>query len=225
MSSTVHDVAAAVLARVGPTEAMKLQKLVYYSQAWHLALTDSPLFPDTIQAWKDGPVVQALWQGHRGRRSVGRWEPGNGAALAPRSAAVVDLVCQVYGGLSGDELSELTHQELPWRQARGNTPEGQASQAAISTETMTSYYRGRELAGRSVADLVSGGLAGLQNPQITAAERRRLLADIRAEYAGSPRHEPGPPPAVGTAQHGECALTSNTQVRVDRTRPTRERAR
>ena len=225
MTSTVHDVAAAVLARVGPTEAMKLQKLVYYSQAWHLALTDRPLFSAPIEAWKDGPVVQELWQGHRGRRTVARWEDGNPAALPQHSAAVVDLVCQVYGGLSGDELSELTHQELPWRQARGATPDGQWSRAAIRTDTMTSYYRHRELAGRTVADLVSGGLAGLQNPQITPERRRAALAAIRAEYAGPPRHEPALPAPVATGTHPDCVPPPPAQVRLDRRRPTRERTR
>jgi uncharacterized phage-associated protein len=56
LSGNAHDVAAAVLAQVGPMEAMRLQKLVYYSQAWHLAFVDEPIFADTIQAWRDGPL-------------------------------------------------------------------------------------------------------------------------------------------------------------------------
>ncbi|MFI5930904.1 Panacea domain-containing protein [Actinoplanes sp. NPDC051494] len=40
---------------------MCLQKLVYYSQSWHLALLGEPLFRDTIQAWRDGPVTLTLW--------------------------------------------------------------------------------------------------------------------------------------------------------------------
>lgn len=44
----VDDVAAALLARTGSITTMKLQKLVFYSQAWHLAFTGGPLFPETI---------------------------------------------------------------------------------------------------------------------------------------------------------------------------------
>jgi uncharacterized phage-associated protein len=42
-------------------DAMRLQKLLYYVQAWHLAVTDEPLFPEQIKAWKDGPVN---WASH-----------------------------------------------------------------------------------------------------------------------------------------------------------------
>ena len=30
---------------------LKLQKLVYYAQAWFLALNDKPLFEEEMQAW------------------------------------------------------------------------------------------------------------------------------------------------------------------------------
>lgn len=225
MTATVHDVAAAVLARVGPTEAMKLQKLVYYSQAWHLALTDDALFDDDIQAWNRGPVVDALFQKHRGKRMVHRWETGHPGRITGTSEQVLALVCQVYGGLSGDELSEMTHQELPWRQARGTTPDGEYSRAPIVKETMKRFYRQRQLAGRSVADLVSGGLAGLQNPQITVAERRRLLADIRAEYRQQPSHGAGLPEPVGVGFRQDGDHDASVRVVENRKRPARGRLR
>jgi uncharacterized phage-associated protein len=53
----VSDVAEYILEKVGETTAMKLQKLVYYSQAWHLAWTEQPLFKDKIEAWCNGPVI------------------------------------------------------------------------------------------------------------------------------------------------------------------------
>ena len=42
----VDDVASAILNRLGEMTAMKLQKLVYYSQAWHLVWEEKPLFVD-----------------------------------------------------------------------------------------------------------------------------------------------------------------------------------
>ena len=44
----------------GQMTAKKLEKLVYYAQAWHLARHQRPLFPETIEAWAQGPVVRHL---------------------------------------------------------------------------------------------------------------------------------------------------------------------
>jgi uncharacterized phage-associated protein len=40
---------------------LKLQKLVYYAQGFHLALTEKPLFDEAIEAWEHGPVVPGLY--------------------------------------------------------------------------------------------------------------------------------------------------------------------
>ena len=39
----------------------KLQKLVYYSQAWSLVMNDKKLFKDPIEAWVHGPAVRSLY--------------------------------------------------------------------------------------------------------------------------------------------------------------------
>jgi uncharacterized phage-associated protein len=41
---------------------LKLQKLVYYAQAWSLALLDRPLFDEEVEAWAHGPVVETVFQ-------------------------------------------------------------------------------------------------------------------------------------------------------------------
>ena len=63
--ATVFDVAQYILEKHGEMTAMKLQKLVYYAQAWHIAWTDGPLFDNRIEAWADGPVCPDLFQLHR----------------------------------------------------------------------------------------------------------------------------------------------------------------
>ncbi len=60
------DVAAYILRKQGPMTAMKLQKLVYYSQAWHLVWEERRLFEEAIEAWANGPVVRELYLRHRG---------------------------------------------------------------------------------------------------------------------------------------------------------------
>ncbi len=53
---------------------VKLQKLVYYSQAWHLVWEDRPLFPERIEAWANGPVVPDLYREHRGDFELTSWK-------------------------------------------------------------------------------------------------------------------------------------------------------
>ena len=69
--ASVNDVAQYVLNRIGYTSTMKLQKLVFYSQAYSLASTGKPLFEDRIEAWANGPVVPSLFSEHRGRYVIG----------------------------------------------------------------------------------------------------------------------------------------------------------
>lgn len=227
MPSNVHDVAAAVLTHVGPVEAMRLQKLVYYSQAWHLALVDEPLFPDPIEAWRDGPVTVALWDRHRGQRTVRSWPTGDPGNLALTGSQVVSLVCQVYGDLSGDDLSELTHNELPWRVARQGLPDHEPSKARIRDEEMKRFYRRRSLAGRRVADLVSGGLHGPADTEISDAERRQILADIRSDFRRQTADDgPGSPKPLASAftTDSDHAQPPRVAARINRERPQRASA-
>ena len=94
----VQDVAAAILDRCGSMTAMKLEKLVYYCQCWHLARAGQALFSDPIEAWKQGPVVPALYQKHRGTYTVNHWPHGDaslcrdGIAVAGAFRASGDLL-------------------------------------------------------------------------------------------------------------------------------------
>src|SRR5271170_6235706 len=74
-----HDVAAYILQKCGPMTAMKLQKLVYYCQAWSLVWDESPLFNEPIEAWANGPVVPSLFSKLQGTYIVTRRILGKGA--------------------------------------------------------------------------------------------------------------------------------------------------
>lgn len=136
----VDDVAAAILERWGPVDTWKLQKLVYYCQAWHLVWETQQLFTDPIEAWANGPVVPALYQQHKGRYRVSAWPSGKGSRLTPEESSSVDAVLNHYGDMPGHVLAALTHREDPWRLARGSLPLGVSSNAVISDESMAEYY-------------------------------------------------------------------------------------
>lgn len=106
MAAHVVDVAEHLLGRLGPMTAAKLQKLVYYCQAWHVAWCGVPLFDEPVEAWASGPVVPALFELHKG---VYRLYPGmlyladqaRTSRVTVRHAAgrwVWAVVCPAWGG-------------------------------------------------------------------------------------------------------------------------------
>jgi len=139
--ANVHDVAAYILERQGELSTWKLQKLVYYSQAWHLVWEEEALFPDRIEAWANGPVIPKLYQNHRGYFSVKTW-PGDPSKLAPAQKSSIDAVLNFYGDKKGAWLSELTHRESPWLEARAGLTPGQRSNKEITKGALAEYYGG-----------------------------------------------------------------------------------
>lgn len=141
--ATVFDVADYVLKKQGSMTATKLQKLCYYSQAWHLVWEETALFQERIEAWANGPVVRSLYRQHRLQYLVDNMDGvGDGSRLTPPEKETVDVVLGFYGSMSGAELSELTHREDPWRRARAETPPGERSDAEIPLAFMAEYYEG-----------------------------------------------------------------------------------
>jgi uncharacterized phage-associated protein len=137
--ATVHDVAEFILRTRGEMSPMKLQKLVYYSQAWALAWTDRPLFSARIEAWANGPVVPELYTRHKGQYLV-KTVSGNADALTTSERETVEKVLEFYGGRSPQWLSDLTHMERPWREARAGIPDGERGNNEIKLDVMTEYY-------------------------------------------------------------------------------------
>jgi uncharacterized phage-associated protein len=137
---SAHDVAAYILEKHGPLSAMKLQKLVYYSQAWSLVWDDRPLFEERIRAWAHGPVVPELYQEHRGLFEVRAWPRGNASALNAAERETVDVVLGYYGDRNAQVLSDWTHSEEPWKRARAGLPDGERGNAEITLDSMMEYY-------------------------------------------------------------------------------------
>jgi uncharacterized phage-associated protein len=138
--ANVHDVAAYILSKRGSMSSMKLQKLVYYAQAWHLVWEDEPLFPERIEAWANGPVVRELYNVHRGRFRVDEWPRGTPRRLTEAERESIDAVLEDYGDLDGRKLSVLTHSEDPWRDAREGLAPTARSNEEITPEALQAYY-------------------------------------------------------------------------------------
>jgi uncharacterized phage-associated protein len=143
---SVHDVAAFILAERGPMSAMKLQKLVYFSQAWSLVQLREPLFGEQVQAWAHGPVVYELFDLHRGKYIVpAAWPAGDASRMSEPQRCLVQRVLRSYGAMSASQLSERTHAEAPWKDARRGLPEDFPASAVIGHESMMAFYSAQAL--------------------------------------------------------------------------------
>lgn len=143
-TANVFDVTAYILEKVGPITAMKLQKLVYYSQAWSLVWDETSLFDEPIQAWANGPVVPALFNKHQGQFKVSKESlpDGNPDNLTASEKDTIDAVLEYYGKESSQYLSDLTHMEDPWRNARAGMPDGERGNREITHAALAMYYEG-----------------------------------------------------------------------------------
>ncbi len=139
--ANVDDVAAYILEQHGPMTAWKLQKLVYYAQAWNLVWEDTPLFREPILAWANGPVCPALYAHHRGKFEVSPpWRDGNSVDVADDERESIDVILQSYGDKSAQWLSDLTHAEPPWQEARVGLANSERGNREITHNAMAEYY-------------------------------------------------------------------------------------
>ncbi len=139
---SVFDAAKYITEKCGEISAMKLQKLMYYCQAWNLVWQEDPLFSDEFEAWANGPVLPAIYNSHRGQFKVSSetFPEGDAARLSKVERANVDKVLGFYGEKTAQWLSNLSHQEDPWLRARGATEVGAFCDAVILKSAIHEYY-------------------------------------------------------------------------------------
>lgn len=135
----ILDVAAYILHQKGGMTAWKLQKLAYYAQAWSLVWDQRPLFSDRIEAWANGPVCPRLYREHRGQFWITEIN-GDPGCLDATGRETINAVLDYYGDKHPQWLSDLTHMEGPWIEARGDIPLGAPCDREITHESMASFY-------------------------------------------------------------------------------------
>lgn len=125
-----------------PLTNKKLQKLVYYAQAWSLVLNKKKLFSEPIEAWVHGPAVRSLYGQYKsfGFSPIVKNVEEGSIKITTKDKELLDEVWNVYGKLDAGYLEMLTHSEQPWQDARNGLQNHQSSDNEITTKTMKSFY-------------------------------------------------------------------------------------
>lgn len=120
----------------------KLQKLVYYAQAWSLVYNHKKLFSEPIEAWVHGPAIRTLYVKYKkfGFEPI-REEVGfDRLNISEQVRKFLDVIWKAYGHLDAGYLEMLTHSEEPWREAREGLQHYESSGNEISLKKMEEYY-------------------------------------------------------------------------------------
>lgn len=135
MAYTAKAIANAVIERarernINDINPMKLQKLIFFAQSWHLRLINQILFDDPIERWKYGPVVRDVYHefkmfSYHPIRTYATDALGFTPTVRPEDDFTWDFlnrILDVYGSYSATELSEMTHKpDTAWSMGELNT--------------------------------------------------------------------------------------------------------
>ena len=112
---------------------LKLEKLLYYAQGIYLAKKNKPLFDEKIMAWEHGPVVNEVYQKYRKYGSNKIENTNSSCKIDEETEKILNEVYEKYAQYSAWKLSDMTHQEEPWKLTDKNQE--------ISKELMGDYFK------------------------------------------------------------------------------------
>ena len=144
------DLAEYILMKHGPMSHLKLQKLLFYCDAYHLAYFDVELIPDTFEAWMHGPVCRKVFQKMKGvsilygdmtfDKDPVKTEKKFLELTSDQRDLVTDVL-NMLAGWTGLELENATHSEDPWLDARKGCGPADKCNRPISKEATRLFYK------------------------------------------------------------------------------------
>lgn len=137
---TVFDLASYILNKEGIMTSIKLQKLIYYCQAWCLGWYQQPLTSANFEDWANGPVCRELFKSHKGRYILTPSDYKLSHTFTKSETHLINMILSVYSDKDATWLIEATHREMPWQITRGDVPLGEKDDRVISNEAICKYY-------------------------------------------------------------------------------------
>lgn len=152
-------VAEFILKNYGPMSHLKLQKLLYYCEGYHLGYFETSLFDEQFEAWLHGPVCREVYNELKGASILyadikfdGKSDPDAALdkVLVSKQKEILADVLNELSTWKDTELEAATHAEQPWLQAREGYSTSAKCEEIISKELMLECYKA-ELNGNKQA--------------------------------------------------------------------------
>jgi len=126
-----------------PMTNKRLQKLLYYVQAWSAALKNEKVFSERIEAWIHGPAIKEVYFEYRkfGADPIKKDVTQEMVSeISTETKNLIDEVWSVYSKYDTAYLEYLTHSETPWQIARQGLEPHISSEKEITFESMRDFY-------------------------------------------------------------------------------------
>lgn len=140
-----------ILKHYGPMSHLKLQKLLFYCDAYHLAYFDTQLIEDEFEAWVHGPVSRKVFKSLADKSilySDLEYSPIQDMdedeifeSLNSSQKELIKSVLQLLHTWTGFQLEKATHHETPWTEARDGYGEADKCCVHINKETTRVFYK------------------------------------------------------------------------------------
>lgn len=144
MSNTAEEIARYIITEFQGAEDLitnlKVQKLLYYIQGWHLGLYQTSVFEEDFEAWVHGPVVREVYDEYKFYNGGIIINPVIRPKLSDKLKKHIGETLEYYGKFGAFALEKMTHEETPWVEARGDLDDHEHSQNIISKDTMKAYF-------------------------------------------------------------------------------------
>lgn len=136
--ASAFDIAKYIINSV-EVDNLKLQKLLYYSQAVHLVLSNnkSKLFSDDIQAWQYGPVVPSVYHKYKKYGFDIIKCTNSKKNISKEEIESLDITLSYYGQMQSFDLVARTHNESSWRDVYNPNKRN----TIITTDSIYNFYK------------------------------------------------------------------------------------
>ena len=157
---------------------MKLGALLYYCEAWSLAVFDRELIDEELQAWDHGPVFQSDWDRpkHKGWNDLAADDLDCATSLDEETRGLLDDVFQAYGEFALPDLEKMIKQDAPWKEARRGLPAWDLAKKPMNKATIASFYK-------TAFEAEQAGQAGQAAPTNQTAARPARAEQLSQQYS------------------------------------------
>lgn len=140
--SKMEEAVCCLLEEAVEITPLALQKLLYFAQGFQKAFHGEFMFEEDCEAWSHGPVYRRIYEKYRnyGYLPIEEDHQSRCNKLSIEEKETLKAVAEFFGCYSGKVLERMTHEEVPWLNARKNTDDGAPSSTVIQKESLARYF-------------------------------------------------------------------------------------